>query len=67
MSALNASVNLLRGAVRCQIIPRSSISTKPAKNHISAGEQCIALISMFVAILGPSGWILSHIEDYKKH
>uniref|UniRef100_A0AAY4BRR1 Uncharacterized protein n=1 Tax=Denticeps clupeoides TaxID=299321 RepID=A0AAY4BRR1_9TELE len=28
---------------------------------------CIfVMVTMFVTILGPSGWILSHLENYKK-
>ncbi|KAM6973087.1 cytochrome c oxidase subunit 8B [Aplochiton taeniatus] len=67
MSALNGSVNLLRNAVRSQIIPRANVSAKPAKHPVSPGEQAIGLLVMFVTILGPSGYILSHLEDYKKH
>lgn len=29
-------------------------------------EQAIAMTAFVVAILGPSGWVLSHLEDYKK-
>ncbi|KAK7117369.1 hypothetical protein R3I94_022814 [Phoxinus phoxinus] len=65
MSAFNCSFNLLRGAMRHQIIPKVNISAKPAKHVLSIGEQVIALGAFFVTILGPSGWILSHLEHYK--
>ena len=32
----------------------------------SLQEQAIAMGVMVVTILGPSGWILAHLEDYKK-
>ncbi|XP_043084466.1 cytochrome c oxidase subunit 8B, mitochondrial [Puntigrus tetrazona] len=66
MSALNRSFNLLRGAMRHQTIPKANISTKPPKHVLSAGEQVFVMATMFVTILGPSGWVLSHLEDYKK-
>jgi len=31
----------------------------------SMQEQLIAMGTFFVTILGPSGWILSHLENYK--
>uniref|UniRef100_A0A8C6WEI9 Uncharacterized protein n=1 Tax=Neogobius melanostomus TaxID=47308 RepID=A0A8C6WEI9_9GOBI len=57
---------LFRHALRTQVVPVARVSAKPAKNTISAGEQAFALTSIFVAILGPSSWILAHLEDYKK-
>lgn len=32
----------------------------------SVQETAIGLGMFSVAILGPSGWILAHLEDYKK-
>ncbi|RAN42326.1 hypothetical protein RB25_26135, partial [Herbaspirillum rubrisubalbicans] len=66
MSGLNRSFNLLRGVMRPQIIPKANISSKPAKHVLSAGEQVFVMVTMFVTILGPSGWVLTHLEDYKK-
>ncbi|XP_023841833.1 cytochrome c oxidase subunit 8B [Salvelinus sp. IW2-2015] len=67
MSGIKSSVNLLRVAVRSQIVSKASLSHKPAKHHISAGEQAIALTVFFITILGPSGYVLAHLEDYKHH
>uniref|UniRef100_A0A672PSQ1 Cytochrome c oxidase subunit 8B, mitochondrial-like n=2 Tax=Sinocyclocheilus grahami TaxID=75366 RepID=A0A672PSQ1_SINGR len=66
MSGLNRSLNLLRGVLRHQIIHKANISAKPAKHVLSAGEQVFVMMTMFVTILGPSGWVLAHLEDYKK-
>ncbi|XP_008292677.1 cytochrome c oxidase subunit 8B [Stegastes partitus] len=57
---------LLRGALRTQVLPVANLTSKPAKHSISAGEQAIAMTVLFVTILGPSGWVLAHLEDYKK-
>ncbi|XP_071383935.1 cytochrome c oxidase subunit 8B [Centroberyx affinis] len=65
MSALAVS-SLLRSAARTQLVPVANLTSKPAKHNITAGEQGIALTVMFATILGPSGWILAHLEDYKK-
>ncbi|XP_012695527.1 cytochrome c oxidase subunit 8B, mitochondrial [Clupea harengus] len=67
MSGLNRSFTLLRSAIRPQIIPKANISAKPAKHVLGVGEQAFVLATMFVTILGPSGWILANLENYKKH
>ncbi|CAL1595157.1 unnamed protein product [Knipowitschia caucasica] len=64
--SLPAVSRLFRHALRAQVVPSARVSAKPAEHNISAGEQAFALTCMFVAILGPSGWILAHLEDYKK-
>ncbi|XP_066505983.1 cytochrome c oxidase subunit 8B [Hoplias malabaricus] len=62
----NRAVGLLRAPLRHSLISRAQISVKPAKHEISAAEQGIVLLVMFATILGPSGWILANLEDYKK-
>ncbi|XP_030587718.1 cytochrome c oxidase subunit 8B [Archocentrus centrarchus] len=57
---------LFRSALRTQLVPVAHVTTKPAKHTITAGEQAIAMTTLFATILGPSGWILAHLEDYKK-
>ncbi|XP_036964364.1 cytochrome c oxidase subunit 8B, mitochondrial [Acanthopagrus latus] len=57
---------LFRSALRTPLVSVANVASKPAKNNISAGEQAIALTVMFMTILGPSSWILAHLEDYKK-
>ncbi|XP_053740926.1 cytochrome c oxidase subunit 8B, mitochondrial [Synchiropus splendidus] len=66
MSLLGSARFLMRSLQRSQVQPVARITSKPAKETISAGEQAIALVTLFVTILGPSGWILAHLEDYKK-
>ncbi|XP_068608407.1 cytochrome c oxidase subunit 8A, mitochondrial [Brachionichthys hirsutus] len=53
---------VLRARAVCQ---RASIYTKPAKDTVGPLETVIGISVFAVAILGPSGWILSHLEDYK--
>ncbi|CAL8375092.1 unnamed protein product [Arctogadus glacialis] len=65
MATLNFSVTLLKRSVT-NLVQRANLYSKPAKHHISAGEQAIAMTVLVVTILGPSGWILAHLEDYKK-
>ncbi|XP_035653744.1 cytochrome c oxidase subunit 8B, mitochondrial-like [Oncorhynchus keta] len=67
MSGIRGSVNLLRVAVRSQIVSKATLSHKPAKHHLSVGEQAIAMTAFFITILGPSGYVLAHLEDYKHH
>ncbi|XP_071327405.1 cytochrome c oxidase subunit 8A, mitochondrial-like [Trachinotus anak] len=45
---------------------RASVYTRPPKEKIGPVETAIGIGMFSLAILGPSGWILAHLEDYKK-
>ncbi|XP_058501483.1 cytochrome c oxidase subunit 8B, mitochondrial [Solea solea] len=63
--AANAS-RLFRGVLRTPLVSAAKqVATKPPKHPITPLEQGIALTTLFATILGPSGWILCHLEDYK--
>uniref|UniRef100_A0A665VKW5 Uncharacterized protein n=1 Tax=Echeneis naucrates TaxID=173247 RepID=A0A665VKW5_ECHNA len=64
--SLPAASRLFRSALRTQLVPTANLKSKPAKHEVTAGEQAVALTALMAAILGPSGWILAHLEDYKK-
>ncbi|XP_019125385.1 cytochrome c oxidase subunit 8B [Larimichthys crocea] len=64
--SLRPASGLLRSALRSHLVPVANWSGKPAKHNIGGGEQAIAMTVLFAAILGPSGWVLAHLEDYKK-
>ncbi|KAM9470679.1 cytochrome c oxidase subunit 8B [Clarias gariepinus] len=66
MQALSLSSGLFRAALRQHLTPRASITSKPAKHVLSTGEQLVAMATMFMTILVPSGWILTNLEEYKK-
>ncbi|KAK5902825.1 hypothetical protein CesoFtcFv8_008044 [Champsocephalus esox] len=63
--SLPAACRLLRSTLRTQLVPVANLSSKPAKHVISGVDQAIAMTAFCVAILGPSGWVLCHLEDYK--
>ncbi|XP_014331690.1 cytochrome c oxidase subunit 8A, mitochondrial [Xiphophorus maculatus] len=44
----------------------ANLYTRPPKEKISFVESSIAWVVLSATVLGPSGWILSHLEDYKK-
>ncbi|KAM9842037.1 cytochrome c oxidase subunit 8A, mitochondrial [Aulostomus maculatus] len=54
---------VLRGHTVCQ---RASVHTRPAKEKVGVVETTIGLAAFGLGILGPSGWVLAHLEDYKK-
>ncbi|XP_066110149.1 cytochrome c oxidase subunit 8A, mitochondrial [Saccopteryx bilineata] len=67
MSAL--SPLLLRGLTspaRRLLVPRAQIYSKPPREQLGTMEIVIGLTSCFLCILLPSGWVLSHLESYKK-
>uniref|UniRef100_A0A3P8SJ89 Cytochrome c oxidase subunit 8A n=1 Tax=Amphiprion percula TaxID=161767 RepID=A0A3P8SJ89_AMPPE len=51
---------------RHSITQRAHLYTKPAKEKIGPVETVVGIGLFSLAILGPSGWILAHLEDYKK-
>ncbi|XP_077416287.1 cytochrome c oxidase subunit 8A, mitochondrial [Vanacampus margaritifer] len=53
----------LRGHTICQ---RANVYSRPAKEKIGVKETMLGLSLFSLVILGPSGWILAHLEDYKK-
>ncbi|XP_035288013.1 cytochrome c oxidase subunit 8A, mitochondrial [Anguilla anguilla] len=48
------------------ITQRATLFTRPAKQPLGSFETVMGLAMFSLAILGPSGWILAHIESYKK-
>ncbi|XP_035467139.1 cytochrome c oxidase subunit 8A, mitochondrial [Scophthalmus maximus] len=48
------------------VTQRANLFTRPPKEKIGPLETVIGLGMFSLAILGPSGWILAHLEDYKK-
>ncbi|KAF3693484.1 Cytochrome c oxidase subunit 8A [Channa argus] len=48
------------------IIQRANLQTRPARERIGPVETVVAFTMFSLALLGPSGWILAHLEDYKK-
>ncbi|XP_026212778.1 cytochrome c oxidase subunit 8A, mitochondrial [Anabas testudineus] len=48
------------------IIQRANLQTKPAKEKIGPVETVVGMGMFSMTILAPSGWILAHLEDYKK-
>ncbi|XP_075963122.1 cytochrome c oxidase subunit 8A, mitochondrial [Anarhichas minor] len=58
----NRAAPVLRGHT---VIQRANLYAGPAKEKIGTVETIIGLSFFSMAILGPSGWILAHLEDYK--
>lgn len=54
-------------SVRHQIVvQKANLYAGPAKGKVGAVESVIGIGLFSLAILGPAGWILAHLEDYKK-
>ncbi|KAG7272598.1 hypothetical protein CRUP_033107 [Coryphaenoides rupestris] len=45
---------------------RSSIYSKPPRNHIGAGQSFFIMSVFAVVMLAPAGWILHHIPEYRQ-
>uniref|UniRef100_A0A8V5GHD3 Uncharacterized protein n=1 Tax=Melopsittacus undulatus TaxID=13146 RepID=A0A8V5GHD3_MELUD len=63
--AAHIARSLLRSAARPGPAPRGLISGPP-QEPLGTGEAIVGLTAIFISLLAPSAWILSHLEDYKK-
>ncbi|XP_075995909.1 cytochrome c oxidase subunit 8A, mitochondrial [Genypterus blacodes] len=54
---------VLRGP---SVTQRANLFTAPAKEKIGPLETTVGLALFALSILGPSGWVLAHLEHYKK-
>ncbi|XP_008852585.1 cytochrome c oxidase subunit 8B, mitochondrial [Nannospalax galili] len=59
-------LQLLQAPLRCWVTPKAHISAKPAKTPTSPMEQTVGILTIFLSFLVPAGWVLSHLEGYKK-
>ncbi|XP_028840244.1 cytochrome c oxidase subunit 8A, mitochondrial [Denticeps clupeoides] len=69
MSALLRALSTLRSAPAVRgvaVSQRANVATKAAKDPIGPAETVFGLTLFALTILGPSGWILAHLESYKK-
>uniref|UniRef100_A0A3B5KBH3 Uncharacterized protein n=1 Tax=Takifugu rubripes TaxID=31033 RepID=A0A3B5KBH3_TAKRU len=52
--------------IRVMIEQRAGyIQGKPPKDRVGPVQTALVLTVLTVAILGPSGWILAHLDHYK--
>ncbi|KAM9079600.1 cytochrome c oxidase subunit 8A, mitochondrial [Balaenoptera ricei] len=56
----------LTGPARRLPVPRAQIHSKPPREQLGTMDIAIGLTSCFLCFLLPSGWVLSHLENYKK-
>ncbi|NWW90861.1 COX8A oxidase, partial [Rhynochetos jubatus] len=57
--------SLLRSAVRPGPARRGIVSGPP-QEPLGPGESVVGFLAMFIACMGPAGWVLAHLDDYKK-
>ncbi|KAF5925956.1 cytochrome c oxidase subunit 8A, mitochondrial [Diceros bicornis minor] len=56
----------LTGPARRLLVPRAQVHSKPAREQLGTMDVAVGLTSCFLCFLLPSGWVLSHLESYKK-
>ncbi|KAM7328307.1 hypothetical protein ACRRTK_012399 [Alexandromys fortis] len=56
----------LTGSARRLMVPRAQVHSKPPREQIRVLEVTVGLTSCFVCCLLPAGWVLLHLESYKK-
>ncbi|XP_014651230.1 PREDICTED: cytochrome c oxidase subunit 8B, mitochondrial [Ceratotherium simum simum] len=66
MLRLAPTVRLLQAPLRGWVVPKAHVSAKPARTPTSPAEQAIGLSVTFLSFLIPAGWVLYHLENYKR-
>uniref|UniRef100_A0A8C6CM51 Cytochrome c oxidase subunit 8 n=1 Tax=Moschus moschiferus TaxID=68415 RepID=A0A8C6CM51_MOSMO len=66
MLRLAPTVRLLQAPLGGWVVPKAHITAKPAKTPTSPKEQAIGLSVTFLSFLLPAGWVLYHLDNYKK-
>ncbi|XP_041584423.1 cytochrome c oxidase subunit 8A, mitochondrial-like [Vulpes lagopus] len=56
----------LTGFTRRLLVQRAQIHSKPPREQLGTMDVAVGLTSCFLRFLLPSGWVLSHLESYKK-
>ncbi|XP_060049394.1 cytochrome c oxidase subunit 8A, mitochondrial-like [Erinaceus europaeus] len=57
---------LLRGLAWRVSMPRAQVHSKPLREQLGIMDKAIGLTSCFLCFLLPGGWMLSHLENYKR-
>uniref|UniRef100_A0A8C3YBN6 Cytochrome c oxidase subunit 8 n=1 Tax=Catagonus wagneri TaxID=51154 RepID=A0A8C3YBN6_9CETA len=66
MLRLAPAVRLLQAPFGGWVVPKAHVSAKPARTPTSPMEQAVGLSVMFLSFLLPAGWVLSHLDHYKR-
>nr|XP_010947773.1 cytochrome c oxidase subunit 8B, mitochondrial [Camelus bactrianus] len=68
MLRLAPTTRLLQAPLRGWVVPKAHISAKKAWTHVRflTQEQAVGLSAMFLSFLLPAGWVLFHMENYKR-
>ncbi|XP_016041682.1 cytochrome c oxidase subunit 8A, mitochondrial [Erinaceus europaeus] len=56
----------LTGAARRLPVPRAQVHSKPPREQLGIMDKAIGLTACFLCFLLPGGWVLSHLENYKR-
>ncbi|XP_002724151.3 cytochrome c oxidase subunit 8B, mitochondrial [Oryctolagus cuniculus] len=66
MPGLSPALRLLQAPLGCRVLPKVYISGKPARTPTSPAEQAVGISVLFTSFLAPAGWVLHHLDHYKK-
>ncbi|XP_065143213.1 cytochrome c oxidase subunit 8A, mitochondrial [Paramisgurnus dabryanus] len=69
MSGFLRAISRIRAApvLRAPTISqRANITSRPAKGTVGTTETVVGLTLFSLAVLGPAGWVLANLENYKK-
>ena len=56
----------LTGLTQRLPVQHAQIHSKPPREQLGTMDVAVGLTSCFLYFLLPSGWVLSHLESYKK-